>query len=96
VNGLVRQEKGKMQLAVAGAGASLKRPREASAVADAEKRRFKVDFDLLECPICSEPFVPPVYQVLTITSVEFSPFHNALGQTCEHCQDFRLGLAGIP
>lgn len=66
MNGLVRQEKGKMQPAAVGAGAaagaSLKRPREASAVADAEKRWFKGDLDLLECPICSEPFAPPVYQ----------------------------------
>ena len=66
MNGLVRSaggQKGKMQLAVAGAaaaaGASLKRPREASAVAHAEKQRFKVDLDHLECPICSEPFAPP-------------------------------------
>jgi hypothetical protein len=52
------------------AQASGKRKRETDATrgspAEAEEvveRKYGLDIDLLECPICSEPFSPPVYQV---------------------------------
>lgn len=43
--------------------ASLKRQREVLFIADSGKRRCNVDCDILECPLCSEPFSTPVYQV---------------------------------
>jgi hypothetical protein len=46
--------------------ASAKRKREIEAPSDIEKlvdRKYDLDLDILECPVCSEPFSPPVYQV---------------------------------
>lgn len=40
-------------------------PPDAEEEEEAVERKCGLDFDLLECPICSEPFSPPVYQVPT-------------------------------
>jgi hypothetical protein len=42
------------------------------------RQKYDLDPDTLECPICSEAFSPPVYQVLTFpwgaTAISFSYF----------------------
>ncbi|KAG0599912.1 hypothetical protein M758_12G186900 [Ceratodon purpureus] len=37
-------------------------PPDAEEEEEAVERKCGLDFDILECPICSEPFSPPVYQ----------------------------------
>lgn len=94
MNGLVQQEIPVGEMKPAGITgfpmSATMRHREAAAATDAEKRRFKVDLDILECPIWSEQFSPPVDQVpanrLRIRSTTRHCFYSSIRVLRSFCR----------